>query len=81
MGRGAGYNPLSDEEKSEFKRGVMMSCTGPRNVCECFGETLANTLTYEEVQQAMKNRNQPTPFIEEKSKKAMRSCQATESRR
>lgn len=81
MGRGAGYNPLSDEEKNEFKRGVMMSCTGPRNVCECFGETLADTLTYEEVQQAMKNRNQPTPFIEEKSRKAMRACQATESRR
>ncbi len=81
MGRGAGYNPLSEEEKSEFKRGVMMSCTAPRNVCECFGETLADNLSYEEVQQVMRNRNQPTPSLEEKSKKAMRSCLAAESRR
>lgn len=81
MGRGAGYNPLSTEEKSDFKKGVMMSCTAPRNVCECFGETMADTLTYEELQEAMKNGNKPTPSLAEKSKQAMRSCQATESRR
>lgn len=81
MGRGAGYNPLSDEEKKDFKRGVMMSCQAPRNVCECFGETLADTLTYEEVQQVMRNRNEPSPFFVEKSRKAMRTCQAAESRR
>ena len=76
MGRGAGYNPLNEEEKNEFRRGVMMGCNAPRNVCECFGDTLADTLTYEELQQAMKNRNQSTPSLTEKSKKAMSSCQA-----
>lgn len=81
MGRGAGYNPLSNEEKSDFKKGVMMSCTAPRNVCECFGETMVDTLTYEELQEAMRSGNKPTPSLAEKSQKAMRTCQATESRR
>lgn len=82
MERGAGYNPLSEEEKNDFKKGVMMSCNAPRNVCECFGDTLADTLTYEELQQTIKNRNQPTASVAEKSRKVMRSCQAAaESRR
>lgn len=83
MERGAGYNPLTAEEKSEFKRGVMMSCRAPRNVCECFGDTLAGTLTYEELQQAMKdqNRNEQSSNLAEKSRKAMRACEAAESRR
>lgn len=81
MGRGAGYNPLSSEEKSDFKKGVMMSCTAPRNVCECFGETMADTLTYEELQETIKNGNKPMPSLAEKSKQAMRSCQAMETRR
>lgn len=76
LGRGAGTNPLSDEEKSDFKRGVMMKCTAPRNVCECFGDTLADALTFEELQQAIKSGNTSPSSIAEKSKKAMRSCRA-----
>lgn len=81
MGRGAGYNPLSEEEKNEFKRGVMMSCSAPRNVCECFGENLVDTLNYEELQQAIKNRNVLPASMAEKSKKTMQLCQARELRR
>ena len=82
MERGAGYNRLTEEEKNEFKKGVMMSCKAPRNVCECFGDSLADSLTIEELQQTMKNRNQPTGSLTEKSRKVMRSCEAAaESRR
>ena len=82
MGRGAGSNPLTEEEKNEFRKGVMMSCDAPRNVCVCFGDNLADSLTYEELQQTIKNRNQPTSSVTEKSRNVMRSCQAAaESRR
>lgn len=77
LGRGAGTNPLSNEEKKEFQKGVMMGCKAPRNVCECLGATLADTLTYEELMQSIKDRNRPSASILEKRDKAIKSCEAT----
>ena len=76
MGRGAGYNPLSAEEKGEFKRRMLSSCKVPRNVCECVGDTLADTLTYEEVMQVVRKPNQPLASLQEKTAKAVKSCAA-----
>lgn len=76
LGRGAGTNPLNDAEKAEFKAGVMSDCKAPRNVCECLGDTLAETLTYEEVMQAGRKGGQSTPDIEAKAKRALAQCRA-----
>lgn len=75
IGRGAGSNPLNEKEKKAFKRGVMSNCTAPRNVCECYGSTMADTLTYEEMQYAMRSSTM-TPSLAEKAEKAMNSCEA-----
>lgn len=76
MGRGAGYNPLSAEEKGEFKRRMLSSCKAPRNVCECVGDTLADTLTYEEVMQVVNKPDKPPASLQEKAGKAVKSCAA-----
>jgi hypothetical protein len=81
MGRGAGYNPLSVEEKGEFKRTMLSSCKAPRNVCECVGDTLADVLTYEEVIQAIKNPAKPSASLQEKAGKAVKSCVAMDAKR
>lgn len=81
MGRGAGFNPLSVEEKGEFKRRMLVSCKAPRNVCECVGETMADALTYEEVMQAIKESAKPSASVQEKAEKAVKSCVAMAARR
>lgn len=76
LGRGAGSNPLNEEEKREFRKGVMIACTEPRNVCECWGEQLAESITFEEMRQTMANNNRPAGSVLEKSKKALRACES-----
>lgn len=81
MGRGAGFNPLSVEEKGAFKRRMLSSCKAPRNVCECVGDTLADALTYEEVMQVVNKPDKPLASLQEKAGKAVRSCAAMDAHR
>lgn len=78
LGRGAGTNPLTEEEKAEFKAGMLSDCKAPRNVCECVSDTLAETLTYEEVIQASRKRGgqQATVDIQTKTTRALAQCRA-----
>lgn len=79
LGRGAGTNPLTKEEKAEFKAGIMSRCNAPRNACECLADTLADSLTYEEVMAASRNRSSMSPDVEEKTKRALAQCRASAS--
>jgi hypothetical protein len=80
LGRGAGTNPLTDEEKAGFKAGILSQCNAPRNVCECVGDYLADNLTYEEVMQASRNRGSTSPDVQEKTKRAMAQCRTPASK-
>ena len=75
LGRGAGSNPLNDEEKNAFKRGVLRNCALPRMVCNCVAETMAEQLTYEEVMQTMRSNGVYTSGILEKRSRAMAACE------
>ncbi|OYU46421.1 MAG: hypothetical protein CFE44_02270 [Burkholderiales bacterium PBB4] len=75
LGRGAGSNPLTDEEKTAFKRGVLRNCALPRMVCNCVAETMAEQLTYEEVMQTMRSNGAYTGSILEKRSRALNACE------
>lgn len=82
MERGAGYNPLTEQEKVDFKRGFMSRCTQPRNVCECMSAHMVETLAYEElVQLGQARRYAEVPGIVQKIQKIERTCQAREAQR
>lgn len=66
--RGAGYNPLNDDEKRAFTAGVMRSCmtrrtqtvvneTQWRNYCDCSAAEAARTVKIEEVRSLASNPN------------------------
>lgn len=65
LGRGAGTNPLTNEEKVEFKVGILSQCSAPRSVCECVGDFLAESLTYEEIMQAHRKRGNNSVDIQD----------------
>lgn len=79
LGRGAGTNPLTKEEKAEFRAGIMSKCEAPRNVCECVADYLADALTYEEVMAASRQRGSTSPDVQEKTKRALAQCKAPAS--
>ncbi len=75
LGRGAGSNPLNDEEKTAFKRGVLRNCALPRLVCNCVAETMAEQLTYEEVMHTLRTNGSYSATTIEKRNRAMASCE------
>lgn len=75
LGRGAGSNPLNDEEKTAFKRGILNRCALPRMVCGCVAETMADQLTYEEVMQTIRSNGAYSASTIEKRNRAMASCE------
>lgn len=75
LGRGAGSNPLNDEEKAAFKRGIHRGCALPRMVCNCVAETMADQLTYEEVMHTVRSNGAYSATTLEKRNRAMASCE------
>jgi hypothetical protein len=49
MGRGAGYSKLTAKEREEFKQGVGLICPQTEEICECYADGLASSMSYEEV--------------------------------
>lgn len=74
LGRGAGSNPLNEAEKAEFKEVFLSSCKAPPNICACVNDYLVESLTYEEVMQSIRNKNQGDKTIEAKTRKAVEFC-------
>ncbi len=75
LGRGAGSNPLTEEDRGAFKRGVLRNCALPRMVCNCVAETMAEQLTYEEVMQTMRSNGVYAGSILAKRDRAMAACE------
>ncbi len=76
MGRGAGFNPLSPEEKVELRTVMLLTCPVRRSFCECIADTMADTLTYEEAMQTNNNRGLLPASAQAKAESAGRSCAA-----
>jgi hypothetical protein len=74
LGRGAGSNPLNAAEKAEFKEVFLSSCKAPPNICACVNDYLVESLTYEEVMQSIRSKNQGSKTIEAKTRKAVEFC-------
>ena len=74
MDRGAGYSHLTKDEKRQFNAGVMSQCNGPRDVCACFAEVLADELSYEELMQFSRQPKAAAHLIQDKGKKALNYC-------
>lgn len=74
MERGAGYSHLTKDEKHQFNAGVMSQCNGPRDVCACFAEYLADELSYEEVMQFSRQPKAGASVIQDKAHKALKYC-------
>lgn len=72
--RGAGSNPLNAAEKAEFKEVFLSSCKAPPNICACVNDYLVESLTYEEVMQSIRSKNQGSKTIEAKTRKAVEFC-------
>lgn len=74
LGRGAGSNPLTAEEKAAFKRGALSRCPKERFLCNCVAETLADELTYEEIMQTLKSNGRYSTTVADKQERAIKNC-------
>ena len=74
MERGAGYSHLTKDEKRQFNAGVMSQCNGPRDVCACFADYLADELSYEELMQFSRQPKTAAHLIQDKGSKALKYC-------
>jgi hypothetical protein len=75
MDRGAGFNPLSAEEKRDVRKGVLARCpVASRPVCECLDDNMAQDVNYEEAMQLASNPRSPPAAFVAKVQGALRYC-------
>jgi hypothetical protein len=74
MDRGAGFNPLSTEEKTEVRKGILALCPASGPVCECLGDNMAHDINYEEAMQIARNPRSPPASFVAKLQGALRYC-------
>jgi hypothetical protein len=79
MDRGAGFNPLSAEEKRDFRKGILALCRASLPVCECLGDNMAQDINYEEAMQLARNPRSPPASVVAKVQGALKYCASRES--